>query len=160
MVGCYQGALRGADKSAAYRHGHAQTGTQTGGYSYIDMDQNLSTAKEMIEKAISLKPNDPYIIDSLAWYYYKVGQYEDALSLLEFSIDMMPYDPTVNDHYGDVLWMLGNEIQARYYWKKAIELDIDQPLQEKIHRKLLKGIWYHCTSIHYNHTQKLIYFLK
>ena len=59
------------------------------GYSYIDMDQNLSTAKEMIEKAISLKPNDPYIIDSLAWYYYKVGQYEDALSLLEFSIDMM-----------------------------------------------------------------------
>ena len=110
------------------------------GYSYIDMDQNLSTAKEMIEKAISLKPNDPYIIDSLAWYYYKVGQYEDALSLLEFSIDMMPYDPTVNDHYGDVLWMLGNEIQARYYWKKAIELDIDEPLQEKIHRKLLKGI--------------------
>jgi len=110
------------------------------GYSYIDMDQNLSTAKEMIEKAISLKPNDPYIIDSLAWYYYKVGQYEDALSLLEFSIDMMPYDPTVNDHYGDVLWMLGNEIQARYYWKKAIELDIDEPLQEKIRRKLLKGI--------------------
>ena len=53
---------------------------------------------------------------------------------------MMPYDPTVNDHYGDVLWMLGNKIQARYYWKKAIELDIDEPLQEKIHRKLLKGI--------------------
>ena len=40
MVGCYQGALRGADKSAAYRHGHAQTGTQTGGYSYIDMLAN------------------------------------------------------------------------------------------------------------------------
>ena len=48
------------------------------GYSYIDMDQNISEAKVMIEQAMELKPNDPYIVDSLAWYYFKVGKYNEA----------------------------------------------------------------------------------
>ena len=110
------------------------------GYSYIDMDENITEAKIMIEKAMELKPNDPYIVDSLAWYYYKVGQYEDSLALLEFSLDMMPYDPTVNDHYGDVQWMLGNELEARFYWQKAIDLDEEKIFEDKIKIKLLKGI--------------------
>ena len=53
---------------------------------------------------------------------------------------MMPYDPTVNDHYGDVLWMLGNKLEARYYWKKVIVLDRENIFQDKIKIKLLKGI--------------------
>jgi len=110
------------------------------GYSYIDMDQNISEAKVMIEQAMELKPNDPYIVDSLAWYYFKVGKYNEALSLLEFSLDMMPYDPTVNDHYGDVLWKLGNELEARFYWQKAIDLDQENIFEDKVKIKLLKGI--------------------
>ena len=110
------------------------------GYSYIDMDQNISEAKVMIEQAMELKPNDPYIVDSLAWYYFKVGKYNEALSLLEFSLDMMPYDPTVNDHYGDVLWKLGNELEARFYWQKVIDLDQENIFEDKVKIKLLKGI--------------------
>ena len=104
------------------------------------MDQNISEAKVMIEQAMELKPNDPYIVDSLAWYYFKVGKYNEAMSLLEFSLDMMPYDPTVNDHYGDVLWKLGNELEARFYWQKAIDLDQENIFEDKVKIKLLKGI--------------------
>ena len=109
-------------------------------YSYIDKGINLAESKNMIEKALMLKPNDPYIVDSLAWYYYKIGSYEEALSILEFSMETMPYDSTVNDHYGDILWKLGKEIEARYYWKKAINLDKENIYSDNIRSKLLIGI--------------------
>ena len=109
-------------------------------YSYIDKGINLAESKNMIEKALMLKPNDPYIVDSLAWYYYKIGAYEEALSILEFSMETMPYDSTVNDHYGDILWKLGKEIEARYYWKKAINLDKENIYSDNIRSKLLIGI--------------------
>ena len=53
---------------------------------------------------------------------------------------MMPYDPTVNDHYGDVLWKLGNKLEARFYWQKAIDLDQENIFEDKVKIKLLKGI--------------------
>ena len=109
-------------------------------YSYIDKGINLAESKNMIEKALMLKPNDPYIVDSLAWYYFKIGEYEEALSILEFSMEIMPYDSTVNDHYGDILWKLGKEIEARYYWKKAINLDKENIYSDNIRSKLLIGI--------------------
>ena len=55
---------------------------------------------------------------------------------------MMPYDPTVNDHYGDVLWKLGNELEARFYWQKAIDLDQENIFEDKVKIKLLKGSKY------------------
>ena len=110
------------------------------GYSYLDKDLDLKLAKELIEKAMSLKPNDPYIIDSMAWYYFKVGRFEEALSLLDYAIDMMPYDPTINDHYADALWKIGHKLQARYHWERAIELDTEGELKDQIKEKLLIGI--------------------
>ena len=110
------------------------------GYSYLDKDLDLNLAKELIEKAMSLKPNDPYIIDSMAWYYFKVGRYEEALSLLDYVIDMMPYDATINDHYADTLWKIGHKLQARYHWERAIELDTEGELKDQIKEKLLIGI--------------------
>ena len=109
-------------------------------YSYIDKGINLAESKNMIEKALMLKPNDPYIVDSLAWYYFKIGEYEEALSILEFSMEIMPYDSTVNDHYGDILWKLGKEIEARYYWNKAINFDKENIYSDNIRSKLLVGI--------------------
>ena len=53
----------------------------------------------------------------------------------------MPGDPTVNDHYGDVLWKNGQEIQARYYWNNVLSLEkTEDKLKEKIKEKLIKGI--------------------
>jgi len=110
------------------------------GYSYIDMDINMLTAKEMIGKSLKQKPNDPYIIDSMAWYYFKIGDYEEAKSLLEYAIDLMPYDPIINEHYGDALWMIGKNMEARFQWSKALELDPEEETIANIKIKILKGI--------------------
>ena len=110
------------------------------GYSYIDMDINMDTAKKMIEKALAQKPNDPYIIDSMAWYYFKTGAYEEAMSLLEYVIDLMPYDPIINEHYGDALWKSGKNVEARFHWSKALELDPEEETIADIKIKILIGI--------------------
>ena len=110
------------------------------GYSYIDMDINMDTAKKMIEKALAQKPNDPYIIDSMAWYYFKTGAYEEANSLLEYAIDLMPYDPIINEHYGDALWKSGKNVEARFHWSKVLELDPEEETIADIKIKILKGI--------------------
>ena len=53
----------------------------------------------------------------------------------------MPADPIVNDHYGDVLWKNGNEIQARYYWNYVLSLEkAEKDLKKKIEQKLIKGL--------------------
>ena len=53
----------------------------------------------------------------------------------------MPGDPTINDHYGDVLWKNGDQIQARYYWKNTLSLeDVEDDLKEKIENKLILGL--------------------
>ena len=67
------------------------------------------------------KKNDPFIIDSVGWGYYLIGDFINAEIFLRKAIQLMPNDPIVNDHYGDILWKLNRKIQAKYYWKSAME---------------------------------------
>ena len=95
----------------------------------------------MLEKANKIKSNDPYIIDSLGWALFKLKRYEESKEYLQQAVKLMPGDPIVNDHYGDVLWKNGDEIQARYYWKYVLNLKkTENELKEKIKRKLITGI--------------------
>ena len=110
------------------------------GYSYIDRNEKLDTAKEMVEIALSQKSNDPYILDSMAWYYFKVGLFDEALSLMEYASLLDPGDPTINEHYGDILWSVGREIEARFFWKKSIDIGPEKGSIEQIKRKILTGI--------------------
>ena len=110
------------------------------GYSYIDRNEKLDTAKEMVEIALSQKSNDPYILDSMAWYYFKVGLFDEALSLMEYASLLDPGDPTINEHYGDILWSVGREIEARFFWKKSIDIGLEEGSIEQIKRKILTGI--------------------
>ena len=77
----------------------------------------------MLEKAYSYKSNDPYIIDSIGWAYYLVDDYTKAEKFLRRAVELMPDDPIVNDHYGDILWKLDRKIQARYFWGNVLEMD-------------------------------------
>ena len=61
----------------------------------------------MLQKANKLKSNDPYIIDSLGWALFKLERYKESKYYLQSAVKLMPADPIVNDHYGDVLWMSG-----------------------------------------------------
>ena len=61
----------------------------------------------MLEKANQLKSNDPYIIDSLGWALFKLKRFEESKEYLQLALRLMPADPIVNDHYGDVFGKMG-----------------------------------------------------
>ena len=95
----------------------------------------------MLEKANNLKSNDPYIIDSLGWALFKLKRYEKAKDHLQTAVKLLPGDPIVNDHYGDVLWKIGEKVQARYYWNYVLNLkDTKEELRNSIKNKLILGL--------------------
>jgi len=110
-------------------------------YSWLERDHKIKEAMEMLEKAYSLKENDPYIIDSIGWAYYLIDDYIKAETYLKRAVELMPDDAIVNDHYGDILWKLGRKIQARYFWKSVFKMeDVDEQLLQKINSKMIKGL--------------------
>ena len=95
----------------------------------------------MLKKANTLKSNDPYIIDSLGWALFKLKRFEESKEYLQLALRLMPADPIVNDHYGDVLWKNGNKLQARYYWNNVLQLEnTEKDLKDKVKEKLVKGL--------------------
>ena len=88
----------------------------------------------------SKKSEDPYIIDSIGWAYYLVDDFVKAESFLKRAVQLMPDDPIVNDHYGDILWQLDRKIQARYFWSMVLKMkDTEQELINQIKNKLIDG---------------------
>ena len=101
----------------------------------------IKDAIAMLDRAYNQKKNDPFIIDSVGWGYYLIGDYVNAENFLRKAIQLMPKDPIVNDHYGDVLWKLNRKIQAKYYWESALNSeDTENTIKENISKKLLKGL--------------------
>ena len=95
----------------------------------------------MLEKAYKENENDPYIIDSVGWGYFLVGKYNDAEKYMRRALELMPNDPIVNDHYGDILWKLNRKIQAQYFWNSVLKMeDADKEIIEKIKVKLINGL--------------------
>ena len=74
-------------------------------YSWIEKGINVEKSLKMLKKANNLKQNDGYIVDSLGWALFKLKRYKESEKYLRLAIMLMPADPIVNDHYGDVLWM-------------------------------------------------------
>ena len=111
------------------------------GYSWLERNYKIQEAISMLNKAYNEKENDPFIIDSVGWGYYLVGDYINAEIFLRKAIQLMPKDPIVNDHYGDILWKLNRKIQAKYYWESAIKSeDVEDSMKKNISKKLLKGL--------------------
>ena len=109
-------------------------------YSWLDRKFKIKEAMEMLHKAYNEKENDPYITDSVGWGYYLIGDYENAEKYLRKAVELMPDDPIVNDHYGDVLWQLNRKMQAKYFWKNVLEFeDTDETMKKDIQNKLLNG---------------------
>ena len=110
-------------------------------YSWLERDYKINEAIKMLEKAYSLKSNDPYIIDSIGWAYYLVEDYLKAEEFLRRAVELMPDDPIVNDHYGDILWKLGQKIQARYFWSNVLKMeDTEQDMIKNINIKFVEGL--------------------
>lgn len=110
------------------------------GYSWVDRGMNLEEAFAMLRKAVSLRPRDGAIVDSLGWAYYKLGKYQDALRELERAIELRPSDPVINDHLGDVYWKVGRKLEAKFQWNHARDLDPEPADRKRILRKIEVGL--------------------
>ena len=110
-------------------------------YSWLERDFKINEAIKMLEKAYSLKNNDPYIIDSIGWAYYLINDFPKAEKFLKRAVELMPHDPIVNDHYGDILWKLDRKIQARYFWANVLKMDdAEKKIIDSINIKMIKGL--------------------
>ena len=83
------------------------------GYSWVDKNINLDEAFKMLRRAVELRPQDGYIVDSLGWAHYRLGRYDEAVKELERAIELKPSDPVINDHLGDAYWRVGRKLEAR-----------------------------------------------
>jgi tetratricopeptide (TPR) repeat protein len=110
------------------------------GYSLIEKRLNLEEAFKMVEKAVSLRPNDGYIVDSLGWAHYQLGRYEEAVELLERAAGLRPEDPVINDHLGDALWQVGRRLEAKFQWQYALDSKPTDKDAAKIRQKLKEGL--------------------
>ncbi len=110
------------------------------GYSWVDQGINLDRAKEMLNRAVELRPNDGFIVDSLGWVYYRLGEYEAAVEQLERAVELEPGDPIINDHLGDAYWRVGRQREARFQWRRALSLGPEDDAIAAIERKLRSGL--------------------
>ncbi len=111
------------------------------GYGWLERGYKIKDAISMLNKAYNQKKNDPYITDSVGWGYYLIGDFINAERFIRKSIQLMPNDPIVNDHYGDILWKLNRKIQAKYYWQSAFNSEeTKNEMKKSISKKLLKGL--------------------
>ncbi|MDG2460160.1 MAG: tetratricopeptide repeat protein [Luminiphilus sp.] len=97
------------------------------GYTLTNHTQRYEEAAGLIERALSLSPNDPAILDSLGWVYYKLGQYSQSELLLRRAHTAFP-DPEVAAHLGEVLWLLGRHFEAKDIWHDGLSRVPDHPI--------------------------------
>jgi tetratricopeptide (TPR) repeat protein len=110
------------------------------GYSWIDQGTKLDQGMSMIRRAVDQRPDDGYIVDSLGWAYYRIGNYDEAVKNLERAIDLKPEDPTINDHLGDAYWRIGRKLEARFQWSHARDLKPESDDLPKIEAKIKDGM--------------------
>lgn len=91
------------------------------GYSLAERGIRLEEARELVEKALSLAPDDPYIMDSVGWVYFRLGQLGKAAETLRQALALRP-DPEISSHLGQVLWAQGQHEEARKVWTSALKL--------------------------------------
>jgi tetratricopeptide (TPR) repeat protein len=110
-------------------HDRPEDGTITNALGFLLADHNreLSRADRLIEAALKGEPDNPAILDSLGWVYYRRGQPQQALPLLERAF-RLAQDGDIGAHWGEVLWALGDKSRARDAWNRALIADPDNAL--------------------------------
>ncbi len=110
------------------------------GYTWVDKNVNLEKALEYIRRAVALRPDDGYILDSYGWAFYRLGDMGQAVYWLEKSVAQVPDDSTILDHLADAYWQTGRHAEARFKWQRARELSKDSDFRSVVERKIQRGI--------------------
>jgi Flp pilus assembly protein TadD len=104
------------------------------GYTFADRNQRLPEARELIDKALRLAPEDAHIIDSLGWVYFRMGNFAKARELLERAFALRP-EAEIGAHLGEVLWAMGERDAARRIWR---QVRADEPDNETLSATLAR----------------------
>lgn len=90
------------------------------GYTLADRTERYDEARALLERAVEIKPDDPYIMDSVGWVYYRLGRYTDSVKYLRSAVAIRP-DAEISAHLGEVLWVMGDRRGAESVWSQALE---------------------------------------
>ncbi len=110
------------------------------GYGWINQGVRVQEGLGLIRRAAEARPDQGYIIDSLGWAYYRLGQYEQAIDYLERAAALSPTDGDIIDHLGDAYWRAGRQVEARFEWTAALNLKPDPERATMLKDKLARGL--------------------
>ena len=105
------------------------------GYTLADRTTRYTEAKSLIERAHRLKPDDPAILDSLGWVYYRSGNLQQAEIYLRQALQAFP-DAEIAAHLGEVLWMQGKHQEAREIWQQSLQRQPDSTILRSTMQRL------------------------
>jgi len=110
------------------------------GYWWADQGRNLDDAIALIERAVELRPDSGFFIDSLGWVHYRLGNLQEAVAYLEQATALEPADPEITGHLGDVYWRLGRHDEAHFKWRYALVLADDEDDIQKLEARIKSGL--------------------
>jgi tetratricopeptide (TPR) repeat protein len=107
------------------------------GYTLADRTDRLTEARDYIEKALKLSPEDPFILDSMGWVEYRLGHIAQGLQYLERAFQQRP-DPEIAAHLGEVMWAKGDQPGAEKVWRDALRDNPENDELQKVIKKYLR----------------------
>jgi tetratricopeptide (TPR) repeat protein len=105
-------------------------------YTYAEIGDNLSEAEDLARRAVSIKPDDAYIQDTLGWVLFKQGRYSDAIKTLEVAHKIKGDEAIIAEHLGDAYYRFQLPAKAKVMYQKAVETEKDEETIRKIKSKI------------------------
>lgn len=109
-------------------------------YSWVERREHLDEALDMLHRAVDQRPEEGFIVDSLGWAYFQLGDFQKAVTYLERAVELQPTDPVLNDHLGDAYWRVGRKNEARFQWHRALSFKPEADQIGLIEEKLKSGL--------------------
>jgi tetratricopeptide (TPR) repeat protein len=106
------------------------------GYSLVEKGENLPRAQELLRRALALKPDDPFILDSYGWLHYRLGKHKDAMKYLEKAVALKPEEGVIAEHLGDVYAALQMPQKALAAYEKAKRSGGDKEFLARVQSKM------------------------
>jgi tetratricopeptide (TPR) repeat protein len=106
------------------------------GYTLADRTDRLAEARDYIEKALKLSPEDPFILDSMGWVEYRLGNHAQGLQFLQKAFQQRP-DPEIAAHLGEVLWAKGKKTEAEKVWRDSLRENPESEELQKVIKKFM-----------------------
>lgn len=105
------------------------------GYTLADKTDRLDEALRLISRALELRPDDPFILDSIGWVHFRLGNHKQAIGYLKHAFDLVP-DPEIAAHLGEVIWASGKKERAREIWSESYNENPDSAVLKETMQRL------------------------